>query len=171
MLHLFIFIAVLLSLLYAVLILYYRDGWLRLPEYRADNTLTPITKVSILIPARNEEANIGPLLKDIMAQYYPPELMEVIVIDDYSTDRTADIASSFKGVTYISLSDFTEGKSTANSLLPPTPIAGCVNIGCGVLYVIMKPIVINSLHHRYSSRLMLVGFKHFNQSILPPCKV
>lgn len=110
MLHLFIFIAVLLSLLYAVLILYYRDGWLRLPEYRADNTLTPITKVSILIPARNEEANIGPLLKDIMAQYYPPELMEVIVIDDYSTDRTADIASSFKGVTCISLSDFTEGK-------------------------------------------------------------
>lgn len=110
MLHLFIFIAVLLSLLYAVLILYYRDGWLRLPEYRADNTLTPITKVSILIPARNEEANIGPLLKDIMAQYYPPELMEVIVIDDYSSDRTADIASSFKGVTCISLSDFTEGK-------------------------------------------------------------
>ncbi|MCF8292262.1 MAG: glycosyltransferase [Chitinophagaceae bacterium] len=110
MLHLFIFIAVLLSLLYAVLILYYRDGWLRLPEYRADNTLTPITKVSILIPARNEEANIGPLLKDIMAQYYPPELMEVIVIDDHSTDRTADIASSFKGVTCISLSDFTEGK-------------------------------------------------------------
>lgn len=110
MLHLFIFIAVLLSLLYAVLILYYRDGWLRLPEYRPDNTLTPITKVSILIPARNEEANIGPLLKDIMAQYYPPELMEVIVIDDHSTDRTADIASSFKGVTCISLSDFTEGK-------------------------------------------------------------
>ena len=110
MLHLFIFIAVLLSLLYAVLILYYRDGWLRLPEYRADNTLTPITKVSILIPARNEEANIGPLLKDIMAQYYPPELMEVIVIDDHSTDRTADITSSFKGVTCISLSDFTEGK-------------------------------------------------------------
>lgn len=110
MLNLFIFIAVLLSLLYAVLILYYRDGWLRLPEYRPDNTLTPITKVSILIPARNEEANIGPLLKDIMAQYYPPELMEVIVIDDHSTDRTADIASSFKGVTCISLSDFTEGK-------------------------------------------------------------
>lgn len=110
MLNLFIFIAVLLSLLYAVLILYYRDGWLRLPEYRPDNTLTPITKVSILIPARNEEANIGPLLKDIMAQYYPPELMEVIVIDDYSSDRTADIASSFKGVTCISLSDFTEGK-------------------------------------------------------------
>jgi cellulose synthase/poly-beta-1,6-N-acetylglucosamine synthase-like glycosyltransferase len=72
--------------------------------------LTPITKVSILIPARNEEANIGPLLKDIMAQYYPPELMEVIVIDDHSTDRTADIASSFKGVTCISLSDFTEAK-------------------------------------------------------------
>ena len=110
MLHLFIFIAVLLSLLYALLILYYRDGWLRLPEYRPDNTLTPITKVSILIPARNEEANIGPLLKDIMAQYYPPELMEVIVIDDHSTDRTADITSSFKGVTCISLSDFTEGK-------------------------------------------------------------
>ena len=110
MLNLFIFIAVVLSLLYAVLILYYRAGWLHLQEYKPDRTFTPKTKVSILIPARNEEANIGPLLKDIMAQYYPPDLMEVIVIDDHSSDRTAEIASSFKGVTCISLSDFTEGK-------------------------------------------------------------
>ncbi|GBL34501.1 uncharacterized glycosyltransferase YdaM [Filimonas sp.] len=110
MLNLFIFLSVLLFLLYAVLILYYRDGWLRLQEYTFDRSMTPKTKVSILIPARNEEANIGHVLKDILAQYYPAELMEIIVIDDHSTDQTADIAASFKGVKCISLADFTEGK-------------------------------------------------------------
>ncbi len=110
MLNLFIFLTVLLFLLYAVLILFYRAGWLRLNEYRFDKTYSPKTKVSILIPARNEETNIGHVLKDILSQYYPTALMEIIVINDHSTDKTADIVSSFKGVTCISLADFTDGK-------------------------------------------------------------
>lgn len=43
-------------------------------------------KVSILIPARNEEERIGPCLDTVLRQDYPN--YEVIVLDDRSTDGT-----------------------------------------------------------------------------------
>ncbi len=49
--------------------------------------------VSILIPARNEEKNIGNILNDIMHQDY--SLIEVIVFDDNSSDRTSDIVKEY----------------------------------------------------------------------------
>jgi len=48
--------------------------------------------LSILIPARNEEKRIEPLLKSIQAQNFQGEL---IVIDDESTDQTATIALNY----------------------------------------------------------------------------
>lgn len=44
---------------------------------------------SVLIPARNEEANIGPAVRSILESTAAP--IEVIVLDDASTDRTAQI--------------------------------------------------------------------------------
>jgi cellulose synthase/poly-beta-1,6-N-acetylglucosamine synthase-like glycosyltransferase len=52
-------------------------------------------KVSILIPAKNEETVIGRLLKRITELTYPKEKLEVIVIDDASTDKTGEIAEEF----------------------------------------------------------------------------
>ncbi len=49
--------------------------------------------VSVLIPARNEEKNISSLLNDLKNQSY--ENIEVIVFNDQSTDRTAEITSDF----------------------------------------------------------------------------
>ncbi len=46
--------------------------------------------VSIIIPARDEEQNLPALLESLNAQTPPPE--EIIVVDDASTDRTAEIA-------------------------------------------------------------------------------
>lgn len=46
--------------------------------------------VSILIPARNEETVIGALLDRIAAFTYPRDKIEVLVINDGSTDRTAE---------------------------------------------------------------------------------
>jgi len=48
-----------------------------------------------LIAARNEEQKIGFTIDDILAQDYPKELFEVIIVDDHSTDRTAEIISSY----------------------------------------------------------------------------
>jgi glycosyltransferase involved in cell wall biosynthesis len=57
-------------------------------------------EVSIVIPARNEEANIGACLDSLTAQ--SGVTFEIIVVDDNSTDRTRDIAQSFAGVRVIS---------------------------------------------------------------------
>ena len=52
--------------------------------------------VSIVVPARNEEENIGRCLDGLLAQDYPAALMEIIVVDDQSDDRTADIVKSYQ---------------------------------------------------------------------------
>ena len=49
--------------------------------------------VSVLIPTRNEEKNIGSCLNFILAQDY--KNLEVLVLDDQSTDSTKEIANSF----------------------------------------------------------------------------
>jgi len=46
-------------------------------------------RVSVIVPARNEEARIGACLATLRAQDYPG--LEIIVVDDCSTDRTADL--------------------------------------------------------------------------------
>jgi cellulose synthase/poly-beta-1,6-N-acetylglucosamine synthase-like glycosyltransferase len=65
------------------------------------------TKVTILIAARNEEQKIGLTIDDILAQDYPKELFEVIIADDHSTDRTAEIITSYadRGVRLLQLKD------------------------------------------------------------------
>jgi len=47
---------------------------------------------SLMVPARNEEAVIARTLDAILAVDYPADRFEVLVIDDGSTDRTAEIA-------------------------------------------------------------------------------
>ena len=46
-------------------------------------------RVSVLIPARNEEANIGACVEGLLAQLYDD--FEILVLDDQSTDRTGAI--------------------------------------------------------------------------------
>ena len=53
---------------------------------------TPWPRVSILIAARNEEATIARCLLAVRQLAYPPELIEVLVGDDASTDRTRAVA-------------------------------------------------------------------------------
>lgn len=54
---------------------------------------SPGTLVSILIPARNEAQNIGPALDAALASMGVP--VEVLVMDDGSTDRTAEIVRDY----------------------------------------------------------------------------
>ena len=51
----------------------------------------PAPFVSVLIPARNEEQNIEACLNSLQAQDYPA--FEVLVLDDSSTDKTAEIVT------------------------------------------------------------------------------
>ena len=56
----------------------------------------PATKVTVIIPARNEELNIFNTLQDLALQDYPSGLYEVILVDDGSTDGTQEIAERFR---------------------------------------------------------------------------
>lgn len=64
----------------------------RLPKKVAHERLPSL---SILIPARNEQDNLPKLLKSLKSLRYPGEL-EIIVIDDNSSDQTAAIAVGYQ---------------------------------------------------------------------------
>ncbi len=49
--------------------------------------------VSVVIPARNEEGNLGALLATVLRQTY--RTIEVLIVDDESTDATSQIAGDF----------------------------------------------------------------------------
>lgn len=54
----------------------------------------PLPSLSIIVPARNEEENLGHLLPSLRAARYRGAL-EIIVVDDQSYDHTAKIAAAF----------------------------------------------------------------------------
>ncbi|MDP4263187.1 MAG: glycosyltransferase [Bacteroidota bacterium] len=91
-------------ILYSILILYYWQSWRSIPGYIYSQRPQRI-KISVLIPARNEENNIGSLLTALQLQSYPKELQEIIVIDDHSDDRTAEIVKQYDNVKLLTLKD------------------------------------------------------------------
>ena len=66
----------------------------------------PTVKISVIIPARNEEDNLSRLLPSLQTQEFAP--FEVIVVDDQSEDATAAIAEA-SGASVISGSPLPEG--------------------------------------------------------------
>ena len=56
--------------------------------------MTPFSKISAVVPARNEEAVIAACVESLAAQR---EIMEIIVVDDQSSDRTAEILRKLQG--------------------------------------------------------------------------
>ncbi len=58
------------------------------------NGRSSFPRVSVLIPARNEAATIGPCVSSLLAQDYPD--YEVLVLDDRSQDRTPEIVRQLK---------------------------------------------------------------------------
>lgn len=74
----------------------------------------PDTFFSVIIPARNEAANIVACLQSIKVQNYPETLFEVIVVNDHSTDDTALMVKQFKEqfpqINLINLADHLNGQ-------------------------------------------------------------
>ncbi|MGI9158273.1 MAG: glycosyltransferase [Saprospiraceae bacterium] len=88
---LFTFFSLLLAFFYAALMSLYRIGWRRLPVWSPPTDYRPKLALSVLVPARNEAAQITDCLATISAQDYPPGLLEILVIDDHSEDGTAEV--------------------------------------------------------------------------------
>jgi cellulose synthase/poly-beta-1,6-N-acetylglucosamine synthase-like glycosyltransferase len=58
--------------------------------------------LSVVIPAYNEERNIGRCLEALLAAGYPGDRLDVLVVDDGSTDGTPDVVRSYPGVRLLS---------------------------------------------------------------------
>ena len=101
-----IIILLVICSLYLLLILYYWRSWLAITGFKTEK-LNPKTRISVIIPARNEEMNIADCLDSVCNQSYPKDLYEVLVMDDHSTDNTASIINNYaaQNVKLISLKD------------------------------------------------------------------
>lgn len=128
---------------YSILIFIYCFFWRRTKVYQLPPSFSPATKVSVIIPARNESLNIRSCLQSLLAQDYPSALLEIIVVDDHSEDATAAIAGTFteRGVKVIRMEmpsgksgDYGKGKkkaietgiSNATGILILTTDADCI---------------------------------------------
>ena len=110
MIFLLTFLACGLFIVYGALIVVYYRAWKAIPVFvpggaraaGADIQVpAPVTaaatRISVLIPARNEQKNIGDCLRSLAHQTYPNNLFEVIILDDHSTDGTAAVVNAFVG--------------------------------------------------------------------------
>ena len=101
-----------LFVLYAALLLYYRQSWVTMPGFIAPKDSSPPVKISVIIPARNEAENIVACLDAVCNQVYPINHFEVIVIDDHSTDATASLVQNYPAgnVRLLSLKEIMQGE-------------------------------------------------------------
>jgi len=83
----------LLSLAYALFTTTLWITWLRLPAFSPPAQLIDGPSITVIVPVRNEAANIGQLLNDLNQQTYTQ--IEVIVADDSSTDNTRLIVEQY----------------------------------------------------------------------------
>ncbi|MBN2028614.1 glycosyltransferase [bacterium] len=77
----------LLTLLYCAVLIWLIRG---LPQLTGGQCRSQ-PSVSVIIAARNEEKNIGHCIRAILEQRYPIDQYEIIIVDDRSEDRTAEI--------------------------------------------------------------------------------
>lgn len=108
--------------------------------------------VSVIIATKNEEKNIENCIKSIKNQTYPSDKIELIVVDNNSTDRTKEIADRFaivynKGPKRASQLNFGVKESKGKYILYPDAdmilsekvieecVDKCENEGCIALYI------------------------------------
>ena len=98
----------LLTSIYFLITLYENRKKFNTPKYK----LFPF--VSVIVPAYNEEKTIAKTIKSLKGLNYPKKKLQIIVIDDGSTDSTYNIAKSFNGIEVYRKKN--GGKSTALNL-------------------------------------------------------
>lgn len=106
-------LSIALSVGYSILIRWICLSWRRLPVWKIPPIWQPVTRVSVVIPARNESAQILLCLQSVVDQSYPDHLFDVIVVDDFSEDDTTHIVKQFghKNVRLLRLSDIPDDQN------------------------------------------------------------
>ncbi|MBK8444054.1 MAG: glycosyltransferase [Sphingobacteriales bacterium] len=101
-----------LAVAYFVLMRVYVRAWRQLPKSSISQDFVPSTGISVIIPARNEAANIENCVRSIVAQHYPAALFEIIIVDDHSEDDTALLVKNLRlpQVQVLDLAAYLQGK-------------------------------------------------------------
>lgn len=99
--------------IYCLLMIVYRYYFVRLPVFMPGNSTKPEPIFfTVIIPARNESKHIERCLQSVFQNRFPIQLFEVIVVDDYSEDRTADLVrklqNTFPQLRLLQLQDYPE---------------------------------------------------------------
>jgi cellulose synthase/poly-beta-1,6-N-acetylglucosamine synthase-like glycosyltransferase len=109
MLAILVWTIAILTALYALLLLAYRYWYNKLSLF-APATPDDFKHFSVVVPARNEADNIQQCIQSILAQSYPASHFEIMVIDDFSEDATAQIVQNMQlthaNLRLISLADY-----------------------------------------------------------------
>jgi chlorobactene glucosyltransferase len=86
--------SIILSLLAVPLGILAERNFRNLPRLAYQVSQLQLPSLSIIIPARNEMHNLHRILPSLKAIQYPGKL-EILVVDDHSSDRTAQVAASY----------------------------------------------------------------------------
>jgi cellulose synthase/poly-beta-1,6-N-acetylglucosamine synthase-like glycosyltransferase len=89
-------ILLIINSLYFILNIVFIFTWIKMRRNKIQYVSLKDSKLSIIIPVRNEQANILNLLNDLNKQIYPFKNFEVIIANDGSTDETENIVLSFQ---------------------------------------------------------------------------
>lgn len=123
----FLLIFFLLLIGYSILIGYYHNAWNKIPVYTPPPA-APRTSITVIIPARNEEAHLPRLIDSLRQQQYPAELYEVIIIDDHSTDDTFrlldEAAKIWSGLSVIRMADLPQDENASTAFKKKAISAG-----------------------------------------------
>lgn len=86
------FVFILIVVAYTVAVFGFITGWIKatsqpMPAIREDEF------ISVVVACRNEAKTIGNLLDHLLAQQYPADKLEIIIVNDNSTDNTVSIVN------------------------------------------------------------------------------
>ena len=106
----------------------------KIPKITPSDRLPEGIKFTVLLPVRNEEANIIRLLYDLQAQTFPANRFEVLVLNDNSDDRTAELAADFKAAFALRVVNIVHAEGTVafkkSSLIQGVDLARYPYIAC-----------------------------------------
>lgn len=99
------------ALIYSVLMVMLARGLKGLDTVTAPHPRSPIP-VSLVIPFRNEAEHLANLVNDLSAQHYPEEKLEIIFVNDHSSDGSREkLLQLLEGRSSFRCLDLPEGKS------------------------------------------------------------
>ena len=94
-----------------------RNLWKSGNKKKIVGSMGELPSISILVPVKNEQNVVGRLLSSLLKADYPPDKMEIIVVEDGSVDGTVGIcetlARDYPGQVKVVCRDVSDGKPSA----------------------------------------------------------